>query len=116
MVRMLKGAFSWVVYSASAAAIFIGCCCTMILACVSPVHITSRPATIATIAPSLRVLRIAAALLSFMISQRLTPVSMTPDTRNEDAMTCAKVATVVFWKRTAPKSTISARLVTGLIT
>ena len=42
--------------------------------------------------------------------------SMTPETRNADEMTCANVATVVFWWSTAPKSVSSARLVTGLMT
>ena len=115
-MTMLNGAFSCVSYSASAAAIFIGCCCTMILAWTSPVYMTRTPMTIAVQAPSLRVLRIAGADLSFMISQRLTATMPTPDTRNADVMTCAKVATVVFWKSTSPKLVSSARPVSGLMT
>ena len=92
-VRMQNGAFSWVSYSASAAAIFIGCCSTMILAWVSPVHMTSRPATIATMAPSLRVERIVVDALALHDQPEADAGEHERrTTRNADAMTCAKVA------------------------
>ena len=100
-----------VCHSASAAAIFIGCCSVMILPWMSPVTATSRPDTRSMIAPALAVERKGAApsdrsCSSFHIEM---PAMNAPVVMNAAGIVWAKVMTAVLLVRTARRSFSSAR-------
>ena len=78
-----NGALDVVSYSASAAAIFIGCTSVMILPWMSPVTTTPREATSAMTAPkrvALRYIGSSAVPACLRTSQRATPMTTAPPT------------------------------------
>ncbi len=116
IVRMENEAGCCVSQSASAAAIFIGCCSVMILPWMSPVTATSRPETSTMIVPALAVVRNGEApsersRSSFHIEM---PAMNAPVVMNAAGIVWTKVIRAVLLVRTARKSSISARPVAGL--
>ena len=115
-----RGRADSVSYSASAAAIFIGCTSVMILPWASPVIATPRPATSSDDragpdGPPVRGSSVDAVRLPRVRCQNAMP--MTKARAGHVAptgSTCGKVTSCTLLKSTAAKSFISARPVSGL--
>ena len=120
IVKMENDAGCSVFQSASADAIFIGCCSVMILPWMSPVTATRRPDTRSMIAPALAADRNGAAAsgsdLSLIMRYMPIPARKAPVVRNAAGMVCRNVITAVLLVRRAMKSVSSARPLTGLTT
>ena len=118
IVKIEKDAGCSVSQSASAAAIFIGCCSVMILPWMSPVIATSRPETSSMTAPALAAERNGAASSgrsrSLSIRYIAIPARKAPVVMNAAAIVCGNVISAVLLVSSARKSVSSARPVTGL--
>ena len=112
MVKIENAAGCSVSQSASAAAIFIGCCSVMILPWMSPVIATSRPDDQrASRAPALAALRNGGRRRRRAASRRQieTPATKAPLVMNAAAIVCGNVMSAVVLVSTARKSVSSAR-------
>ena len=105
IVKIENDAGCSVFHSASAAAIFIGCCSVMILPWMSPVTATSRPETRSMTAPALAAERKGAASAgrprSLSIRYIAIPARNAPVVMNAAAIVCGNVISAVLLVRTA---------------
>ncbi len=122
--KIENGAGAWVSQSASAAAIFIGCCLNMTLASESPVRAVPRPKTTARTRPRRSEVRIAAVRFgSAPSSRRLVlqrwkeamPTTNAAPVRKAAVRVCRTTTTEVSWNSTRAMSLSWAFPVTGLI-
>ena len=96
IVSKEKGADSVVSYSASAAAIFIGCCSVMIFEVISPETKTITKEIIIVMRPSFKVPRDISASLFLISSQADIPAINAPAVNAADGIVWKKVASAVF--------------------
>lgn len=117
-VRTEKFGSVSVSHNDSADAIFIGCWTNISLPWKSPVRKSPPAAISATRLPMMvagrYMERASGVLWSRTISQAETPATNTPAVRNEPATTCRNAQIAVLLVNSAPKSTSSARPVSGL--